>query len=590
MTQPSDAENPPGDAASQSAAARFQLVQEYFWKAVDHEPAERIAWVRQQELTSDIAAEVIAAVQADLKASADAEDSAEQSAALAATITTESGPAEKRDMPRPLPTLDNYTILEEIDRGGMGIVYRARQLRPDRLVAIKMMRLGAFSSQLDVERFLNEANAASRLTHAAVVPVYEVGENSGEPFIVMKFIDGHTLEHRLKQQTLSTDDAIRLLLVVAAAVADAHDHAIVHRDLKPSNILIDSHTGSPWVLDFGLAKSLVAQSDLTSAGDIMGTPGYMPPEQARGYSDKVTPAADVYGLGAMLYRILTGRPPIESHDGDFAETMQLVREHDITPPRTRNRNVPSEVDAVCMKALETDPTARYPHAREFAADLQRSLEGESTAARPSGVGRRLYRWARHYPGLAATVAVVLLFYGYHMAVVLTGLVATGPAFQRNVNTIVPLALLNALIWQWCLKKTQGAAWTLYAWSAGEVLLITAVISIGDGLTGGLVSTMFVLVTVSVLRCRPKLVAFVTLLSVASYSCLWYAEVQSAESGIGAADVISPAQAIPTILSLLLIGMIQYLALVRSSVSFEASGNRVRVRDARDRPSSTTTDD
>lgn len=581
MTPPYDPENRPGDAASASEVARFQLVQEYFWKAIEHEPSERIAWVRQQELTSDIAAEVIAAVQADLLAGVDeAEDSAEQVAALAATITTGTGSAEDVEIPRSLPSLDNYTIIEEIDRGGMGIVYRARQLRPDRLVAIKMMRLGAFSSQLDVDRFLNEANAASRLTHAAVVPVYEVGEISGEPFIVMKFIDGHTLEHRLKQQTLSTDDAIRLLLVVAEAVADAHDHAIVHRDLKPSNILIDSHTGSPWVLDFGLAKSLVAQSDLTSAGDIMGTPGYMPPEQARGQSDQVTPAADVYGLAAILYRILTGRPPIESREGDFAETMQLVREHDIIPPRSRNRSVPSEVDAVCMKALETDPAARYPHAREFAADLQRSLDGESTAARQAGMSRRLYRWARHCPGLAATIAVVLLFYGYHLAVVLTGWVATGAAFQRNVNTIVPLALLNALIWQWCLKKTGGAAWILYAWSAGEVLLITAVISIGSGLTGGLVSTMYVLVTVSVLRCRPKLVAFVTLLSVVSYCFLWYAEVQHAEPG-KEADVISPAQAIPTILSLLLIGMIQYLSLVRSSVSFEASGNQVRVRDTRE---------
>lgn len=215
------------------------------------------------------------------------------------------------------------------------------------------------------------------------------------------------------------------------------------------------------------------------------------------------------------------------------------------------------------------------------------------------------------------MAVVLLFYGYHIAVVVTGLVKTGPVFQQSVNTLVPLALLNAFVWQWCLEKTKGAAWTLYAWSAGEVLLITAVISIGDGLTGGLVSTMFVLVTVSVLRCRPKLVAFVTLLSVASYSYLWFDEVQSVElqqtggsvssaaEVAGAAvtgratgndatyggsqptaeqldEVITPAQAIPTILSLLLLGMIQYLSLVRSSISYEASGNQVRVRDTRDR--------
>jgi len=225
---------------------------------------------------------------------------------------------------RRLPEIPNYEILEEIDRGGMGIVYKARQFRPERVVAIKMMRMGAFSSAQDVERFLQKANAASQLAHAAVVPVYEVGEINGEPFIVMKFINGATLEKLLQRNALTTTEAIKKLRVVAYAIADAHEHGIIHRDLKPANILIEQTTGQPWVMDFGLAKNLQADSNPTSVGDIIGIPGYMAPEQATGQTRTASPAADVYGLGAILYRILTGRPPIEA-PGDGLPRDQLYR-------------------------------------------------------------------------------------------------------------------------------------------------------------------------------------------------------------------------------------------------------------------------
>jgi len=184
--------------------------------------------------------------------------------------------------------------------------------------------MGAFSSAQDVERFLHEANAASQLAHAAVVPVYEVGEINGEPFIVMKFINGATLEKLLQRNALTTTEAIKKLRVVAYAIADAHEHGIIHRDLKPANILIEQTTGQPWVMDFGLAKNLQADSNPTSVGDIIGTPGYMAPEQATGQTRTASPAADVYGLGAILYRILTGRPPIEA-PGDGLPRDQLYR-------------------------------------------------------------------------------------------------------------------------------------------------------------------------------------------------------------------------------------------------------------------------
>lgn len=574
---PSDVPDAEPDPPSRAEADRFQQVQALFWEAVEHPPSDRIAWVRQQGLSPDIESQVVGAVRADLSSSSwHQRDSAEQHDALAETITSDAPAQVETTAARPFPQLDNYEILEEIDRGGMGIVYRARQLRPSRQVAIKMMRMGAFCSQLDVERFLNEANAASGLSHSAVVPVYEVGEISGEPFIVMKFIDGATLEKCLKAERISTHDAIRLLLVVARAIADAHDHAIVHRDLKPSNILVDNSSSAPWVLDFGLAKSLAQESDLTAAGDIMGTPGYMAPEQAQGHSDRVTPAADVYGLGAVLYRILTGQAPIESRGGDFAETMQLVREHDVIPPRARNRHVPMEMDAVCMKALETEPASRYQHARDFADDLQRCLVGETTEARQTSIVRRVHRWARHRPGLAATIAVVLLFYSYHLVALATGLLVAGDLFQQTVNLIVPLALLNAFLWQWALKKTSGASWTLYAWSTGEILMVTVVIANGDGASSGLISTLFVLVAVSTLRCRRMLVAYVTALCLLSYVYLW---ITSLEGPMTAPDIL---QAVPRILNLLLIGLIQYLSVIRSSVSFEASGGQRQIADTGDR--------
>ena len=450
----------------------------------------------------------------------------------------------------------------------MGIVYRARQFRPDRIVAIKMMRMGAFSSALDVERFLHEANAASQLAHAAVVPVYEVGEIDGEPFIVMKFINGETLEKLLQRHTLTTTDAIKKLRVVANAIADAHDHGIIHRDLKPSNILIDQSNGQPWVMDFGLAKNLQADSNLTSAGDIMGTPGYMAPEQATGKASTVSRAADVYGLGAILYRILTGRAPIEAVDGDFARTMQLIREHDIVPPRERDRRIPKELNALCLKSLETDPANRYQHAGEFAADLRRCLDGESIQGRPSGILRRVQRWARHRPGLAVTICMLSVFYVYHVIANLAGLLPGDENFKRSVNIVVPMAILNAAVWQLWLQRTGGAAWTLYAWATGEVLLLTAVIFTGDAARSGLIPAMFVLVAASSLRCRPALIGYVTILTMLSYAAIWIHTVAIREQTVGALT------GIPVLLALALIGIVQYIALNRSSASFESSGDRL----------------
>lgn len=564
MTEP----KPPSDNSAQlrSVAVRdYERVQQLFWQAVEKPPAERISWVNSQSLPADIVRQVIAAVRADLAADADIREPDPQHAALAGIISAASGKRHDPSGGRRLPEIPNYEILEEIDRGGMGIVYKARQFRPDRVVAIKMMRMGAFSSALDVERFLHEANAASQLAHAAVVPVYEVGEINGEPFIVMKFINGATLEKLLQRNALTTTEAIKKLRVVAYAIADAHEHGIIHRDLKPANILIEQTTGQPWVMDFGLAKSLQAESNLTSAGDIMGTPGYMAPEQATGQASTASPAADVYGLGAILYRILTGRPPIEAADGDFARTMQLIREHDIISPRERDRRIPSELNALCVKSLETDPAQRYPNAGEFAADLRRCLEGESIQARPSGIIRRVQRWARHHPGFAVTICMLLVFYTYHMIADLAGLLPGDEGFKRSVNYVVPLAILNAAVWQWWLQRTGGTAWTLYVWATGEVLLLTTLIFSGDGARSGLTPAMFVLVAASSLRCRALLIGYVTALTMLSYGFLWVHTVVIRQQTVAALT------GIPVLLAFALIGVVQYIALNRSSASFEATG-------------------
>ena len=543
----------------------LQAVYRLFSVAVELPHDERIPWIQAQpDVSSGIKRQVIDALQAD--AVDLARDPAHVDSALELTlINTDS------ETPRlatsELPQIPNYEVIEEISRGGAGVVYRAKQLKPSRIVAIKMMKSGTFSSSLEVERFLNEANAASGLEHPSIVPIYEVGECSGEPFIAMKFIDGETFSKDLEDE-VNVDEAIRKLIVVSLAIADAHSKGIIHRDIKPANILIDRHTGAPWVTDFGLAKDVAADSDLTAAGDVMGTPGYMAPEQAFGNSKDVSRAADVYGLGAVLYRILTGRPPIQSAKGDVARTLELIREHHVVPPREINRRVPRDLNTICVKSLESDPAQRYANAGEFADDLACYIEGEPIQARSPSIFRRARLWARHRPGLAATVITLFVFYAYYLLVSSNGLLLHDGGFSQTVDRVVILALANACLWQFLLSRTQGASWTLYGWATGEVTLLTALIMAGEGVESGLVATYFVLVSTSVLRCRAMLVWYVTALTMLGYGFLWI------ESLLDPASNIDPLQAFPTLLSLFLTGVVQFIALNRSSVSLESRVNSV----------------
>ena len=543
--------------------AVYEQVQRLFMAAVELPVESQFSWIESlTDIHPLIVKQVLAALKADAMCGGNSEEPDRQASALAETVRGNQGKTQK-SRSRVLPQIPNYQIMEEIDRGGMGVVYRARQHRPDRIVAIKMMKMGAFSSKTDVERFLNEANAASSLDHAAVVPIYEVGEFLGEPFIVMKFIDGETFSRVLQRGEISTTEAIQKLCVVSQAIADAHEHGIIHRDLKPSNILIDRNSGKPWVTDFGLAKNLDTDASLTSAGDIMGTPGYMAPEQALGQSKTASPSADVYGLGAILYVILTGRPPIQSVGGDIAKTIELIREHDVVAPRELSRAVSHELNTVCVKALETDPALRYSHAGEFGDDLQRCLDGEAISARSRGLFRKLHRWTRHRPGLAVTLVTVGVFYVYHLIVDSAGLLPNDDFFKTTVSIVVLLTVFNAWFWQHWLRRTQGAAWTLYAWTTGEVALLTCLLLAGDGASSGLIPAYFVLVAASGLRCRPMLIGYVTTLSVVGYVSLWTCSVHTTQ------ETVTPLVGIPTLLALCLVGLIQYIALRKSSVSLES---------------------
>ncbi len=301
--------------------------------------------------------------------------------------------------------LGDYELLEEVARGGMGIVYRARQVSLNRIVAVKLMRDSALAGVGEMKRFRVEAAAAARLKHPHIVAIHEVGEQDGQHWFAMDLVEGSDLARHTHQGPLPALEAARITATIAEAVQHAHEKGVLHRDLKPSNVLLDGQ-GQPFVTDFGLARSLDADSSLTVTGQVLGTPGYMPPEQAMGRGT-VGPAADIYSLGAVLYHLLTGRAPFAG--GTPAETMRHVVEQEPVSPQLLNPGVPRDLVSVCLKCLNKRPSDRYATAADLAEDLRRFLGGEPTLARPAGQTERLWRWCQRKPAIAAlTVAVCLL--------------------------------------------------------------------------------------------------------------------------------------------------------------------------------------
>lgn len=312
-----------------------------------------------------------------------------------------------------LSVFGDYELLEKIAHGGMGVVYRARQKRLNRIVALKMIRESEWADEPQIQRFLAEARAAARLEHTGIVPIFEVGDHNGQHYYSMAFIDGGSLAARIRERPLRPREAVTIVEQVTRAVAHAHQHGVIHRDLKPANILLD-RDGHPKVTDFGLARH-VSDSHITIPGQILGTPSYMSPEQAAGRTEVIGPAADIYSLGALLYTALTGRPPFQA--ATALETMQQVQHQEPVAPRQLNAAVPRDLETICLKCLQKESARRYSSAEALADDLHRFLAGEPIHARPVGAVERWWRWCRRYPAAAGLILSLCL--GTIIAVTLT---------------------------------------------------------------------------------------------------------------------------------------------------------------------------
>jgi serine/threonine-protein kinase len=300
-----------------------------------------------------------------------------------------------------LRQIPGYEVEALLGRGGMGLVYKARHLGLNRFVALKMLIAGAYAGPHERARFQREAEAVASLRHAHIVQVHDVGDHEGWPYFTMEFLEGGSLAQALAGTPQPAGQAAALVSTVAGAVEVAHKSGIVHRDLKPANILLTAD-GTPKVSDFGLARRLGGEDGLTRTGAALGTPSYMAPEQASGQAGAVGPAVDVYALGAILYELLTGRPPFRAETA--AETLRQVIDQEPMPPSRLNSIVPRDLETICLQCLHKDPGRRYATAAALAEDLDRFLRGEAIAARPERWLGRLARRVRRRPIFSAAVA------------------------------------------------------------------------------------------------------------------------------------------------------------------------------------------
>jgi serine/threonine-protein kinase len=403
----------------------------------------------------------------------------------------------------------------------MGVVYQARQAGLNRVVALKMILAGDHACARDRTRFRLEAEAAAGLQHPNVVPIYEVGEHEGKPFFSMELCEGGSLARRLEGPPWRARPAADLIATLADAIGAAHDKGIIHRDLKPANVLLAAD-GTPRITDFGIAKRLGGDdpegcAPLTSSLAVLGTPSYMAPEQAEGPSSALGPATDVYSLGAILYHLLTGRPPFQGPTP--VETVLALLADEPTPPRSLNPRVSCDLEAVVLKCLEKDPQRRYQSAAELAADLRRYLRREPVQARALGPFDRLAWWARHRPALAATLLVLAVFYTNHLLLLLLGAEGEGGSYHPFVTALTAAWAAGAAGFQWLALRSGRQALVVHGWAALDVLLLTALLWVKDGPASPLVVGYLLLIAVAALRFRTRLVWFVTELSLAAYAAL-----------------------------------------------------------------------
>ncbi len=431
------------------------------------------------------------------------------------TVELESSP---NHLPR---AFGAYELIEEIGRGGMGVVFRARQPSLDRMVAVKMILAGHLASPELVRRFHAEAKAAARLRHPHIVHIHEVGQQHGQDFFAMEYIEGESLAQRIDRSRLDVETAVRLLAAVARAVDYLHQQGVIHRDLKPSNILLDRE-GQPYVTDFGLAKVFVPGSEMTATGVIAGTPSYMAPEQAAGQGKRIGPAADVYSLGAILYELLTGRPPFREESA--LDTLLQVLSREPALPRQVNPRVARELELICLKCLAKAPEDRYASAGALADDLEHFARGEALEVQPPRIGEKVWRWARRQPALASRCLALSAFYGTFCGVEAVRYLADR-AYRPDGAFHAEMALLLAL-WMSvsvvCQRLHDSRRWSIpgrFVWGTLDSVLLLAVLLIADGVASPLVIGYVLLIVGSGLWFRVRFVSFMTVMSLVSYGIL-----------------------------------------------------------------------
>ena len=369
------------------------------------------------------------------------------------------------------PEIADYEILEELGHGGMGVVYQARQRQLKRLVALKMIRAGLQARPEELDRFRLEAEAVARLHHTNIVQIYDIGEVAGLPFVALELLEGGSLADRLAGTPQPGRQAAELMVTLARAMHTAHQAGIVHRDLKPSNVLFD-RDGTPKIVDFGLAKHLEVQHGHTETGQIMGTPSYMAPEQARGHARNVGPEADVYALGAIFYEMLIGRSPFKGETP--LETVRQVVEDEVVPPSRLVPRVARDLETICLRCLSKEPAKRYSSARALAEDLENSLAGRPIKARRTPFWERGVKLARRHP-----VAATLVTLGLAAAVAGGGylLRASSLRHQRELQENLRIAELNGNVLRTLLQSQEFLSQE--KWSDAEIALTRVQAEIRD---------------------------------------------------------------------------------------------------------------